>query len=104
MTSRNGFQKIPVPVEMVAIEQACEELTQCDCPQTVRRFLDRAEALRHFARNAKMGLELVNKAAEMKIRAERRMGQLLSEMNLHGGDRVSEAVTVHGQKTDIGEF
>ncbi len=87
--------------EMVAIEQACEELMQCDCPQTVRRFLDQAEALRHFARNAKMGLELVNKAAEMKIRAERRMGQLLSEMHLHGGDRVSE---MHHARTTLEEL
>ncbi len=48
-----------------------------------------------------MGLDIVNKAAEMKMRAERRMGQLLAEMNLHGGDRVSDS---HRERATLKEL
>jgi len=77
--------------QLAVLERACEELAHYACLETVKSFIDQAEAFRHYAQSAKKGLELVNKAAEVKIRAERRAGQLLAELHLHGGDRLSDS-------------
>ena len=39
-----------------------------------------AEAARHYAKAAKLGIEAQNHAAEIKIRAERKAGELLGEL------------------------
>jgi hypothetical protein len=46
---------------------------------------DQAEALRGLAKKQRRGLEAQNKAAVLKIEAERRIGQLLAEMELDRG-------------------
>ena len=84
--------------ELAVLDRAGQELAHCDCLETVKSFRDRAEAFHHFAQSAKKGLELVNKVAEIKIRAERRAGQLLADMDLRGGDRVSDS---HRQRVTL---
>lgn len=56
----------------------------------IKQIRDQAEAVRTFAHNAKLGLELQNQAAEIKLRAERKAGDLLRTMRLKGGDRRSK--------------
>lgn len=46
----------------------------------VKRIADRAEALRQYAKCIEAGLEAQNLCAEIKLRAERRMGQELSKL------------------------
>ena len=46
----------------------------------VNRFYDIAEAARTYARAAKLGLEAANHAAEVKLRAERKAGELLTTL------------------------
>ena len=48
---------------------------------------NKCEAAKYLARAAAVGLETQNAAAELKIRAERKLGQFLSELNLRGGSR-----------------
>lgn len=57
----------------------------------VKRILDVAEAARVYARAAKMGLEAANYAAEVKLRAERKAGEMLAQLEhgKQGGDRQS---------------
>jgi N6-adenosine-specific RNA methylase IME4 len=55
----------------------------------IKDFRDQAEAVRHYAKSAALGLEMQNKAAEAKLVAERRAGEVLEEMRLRGGDRKS---------------
>ena len=56
---------------------------------------DKAEAVRTYVQNAKLGLDLQNQAAELKIRAERKAGRLLAKMKLRGGDRAkSQSATL----------
>lgn len=46
----------------------------------VKQILDIAEAARTYARAAKLGLEAQNHAAEIKLRAERKAGEMLREL------------------------
>jgi ParB family chromosome partitioning protein len=46
-----------------------------------------AEAARVYALQARYGVEMVNQAAEIKLRAERRCGELLQEMDKQHGAR-----------------
>jgi len=52
---------------------------------------DKAEALREYVHNVKEGLEKQNEYAELKIRAERRCGEILATEIQHGGDRKSKS-------------
>jgi hypothetical protein len=50
----------------------------------VRRIRNRAEALRMYYKQSKDGLAMQNRCAEIKIRAERRAGEILDEMKRTG--------------------
>ncbi len=56
----------------------------------IKNFRDQAEAVRHFVKTAALGLEMQNQAGEMKLVAERRAGEILKDLGLHGGDRKSD--------------
>jgi hypothetical protein len=71
------------------LENAFEVLTRTESLEEIKSVRDKAEAVRQYAHNAKASLALQNRAAELKLRAERRAGQLLRAMGLHGGDRKS---------------
>lgn len=53
----------------------------------IKHVMDLASAARTYARAAKLGLEAANHAAEIKLRAERKAGELLAELERSkGGD------------------
>ena len=68
-------------------------------PKEIR---DKAEAARQYAKSASLGLEIQNYAAEIKLRAERKAGQILLELKLHGGDRKSSSHDENLKIHDIG--
>lgn len=45
---------------------------------------DKAEVLRAYARSAKLGLDVANRATELRLRAERRAGAMLRELLAEG--------------------
>lgn len=49
-----------------------------------------ANAVRSMAKGPDSTLDVRNRAAELRIRAERKLGRLLSSLPLHGGDRKSD--------------
>ena len=55
----------------------------------LKTYRDEAEAIRQLLKNAAVGLEMQNKAAEVKLLAERQIGGILKRLHLHGGDRKS---------------
>jgi hypothetical protein len=68
----------------------------------VLQIRDAMEAVRTYIKAAQAGLEAQNLAAEIKLRAERKAGEMLAEMELHGGDRRSKSHDVTLNLADLG--
>jgi DNA modification methylase len=75
MASSNGLMKL---------SKATAYLAQCVKIEDAIDLRDKAKAVESFAKASKQGLEAQNYAAEIRIRAERRAGQLLKEMEAEG--------------------
>ncbi len=75
--------------EIGRFDDADKVLASAKTIEQVKSLRDTAEAARIYARAANLGLEMQNRAAEMRLRAERKAGQLLSEMALPKGGRPS---------------
>lgn len=97
MTSDADSNLIPFPQPEESIllshfDRVRRELEIASSIDEVKKIRDQAEALRQYARQQKLSLEMQNKCAEIKIRAERRAGKILSDMDKHppgpsSGDR-----------------
>ena len=72
---------------LVLLDKAKRELALMESVQDVKEIRDTAEAYRIRIKQAKAGLELQNKAAEIKLRAERRAGELLAQDERAKGSR-----------------
>jgi len=71
-------------VHLDAIGQAIQKAASVDEAKGIR---DKAEALRIYAKQSGQSLEVQNKCAEIKLRAERRAGVILAEMEKNKGAR-----------------
>src|SRR3954471_22700278 len=76
--------------ELAMIDQASRMLDEAKSLEEIKTIRDKAEAVRNYVKAAKLGLELQNCAAEVKLRAERKAGGLLRSLKLRGGDRKSK--------------
>ena len=61
----------------------------------------KAELARRYAQTARLGLDMQNLAAEVRVRAERSLGEMLIAAELRGGDRQSPA---HGKRMTLADF
>jgi hypothetical protein len=75
-------------ITLSAFEQA---LVEAKTIPEVKNLADQAELFRQYLRKQKAGREAVNAGAEMMLRAERRLGEMLKDAGFgeHGGDRKS---------------
>lgn len=64
-------------------EAAKVAIAKCARLDEVKDIRDRMEALKAYAKQAREGLEVQNNIAEVKIRAERRIGELSRELPTH---------------------
>jgi len=71
-------------VEFDRARLAIEAATSID---EVKEIRDQAEALRLYMRQSQQGLEMQNQCAEIKLRAERRAGEMLADGLQHQGGR-----------------
>lgn len=78
---------IPIPRELALLEQSKALLAECKTVDEVKSIRDKAEALRQYAKQQGECLEIQNAAAEIKIRAERRAGELIKVMPKSDGGR-----------------
>jgi hypothetical protein len=76
--------------ELAVLNQASRMLDEAKSLEEIKSIRDKAEAARNYVKAAKLGLELQNCAAEVKLRAERKAGGLLRSLKLRGGDRKSK--------------
>ena len=77
--------------ELAIFKEATHALAETTDLKEVKDIRDRAEACRTYAQSAALGLKIQNAAAELRLRAERRAGELLARLALRGGDRRSNA-------------
>ena len=86
--------------ELVRYEAACRAISEAANIDEVKEFRDQSEAMRAYARQAK-NKKLEVQAAEIRIRAERRIGELMAaqrdSVGLSAGGRPSEKT---GSQTD----
>lgn len=84
------------------LSEACEELDQAEEIPDIKGIRDKADAVRQYAQAANLGLDVQNKAAELKLLAERKAGRLLQSLKLRGGDRKSASYTKRMTLQDFG--
>ena len=82
------------------LSAATTALAEARTLDDVKRILDIAEAARTYARAAKLGLDAANYATEIKLRAERKAGDLLAQLERgngpgrgHTAEKMSQDVT-----------
>jgi len=72
---------------LARISEAMKALSAAKTLDDVLQIRDQAEALRVYVKAASDSLEAANAAAEIKLRAERKAGEMLAEKVKRGGDR-----------------
>ena len=90
-----------VSAELKALHAADRGIAENSDLKEVKAIRDRSEAARHYAQSIGLGLTIQNQAAEVKLRAERRAGQLLTGLIKCGGDRKSIA---HNENLKLSDF
>lgn len=76
---------------LIRFDAARVALAEARSVDEVKDVRDRAEALRLYMKQAGHGLEMQNDVAEIKLRAERRAGELLGEMEKRDGGDATRA-------------
>ena len=87
--------------ELTHFIKAKQELALATNIDEIKEIRDKAEALRFYCKQAGESLEMQNNCAEIKIRAERRAGELLPDTIKEGNPQLSDDMTVVKLK-DIG--
>lgn len=82
-------------------DNAKQAIAECRSIDEIKEIRDRAEALRQYAKQAKESLQVQNDIAEIKLRAERRAGEMLKEANIPKHNEKNELQDVTRLK-DIG--
>jgi len=77
-------------------------VAECHSVDEITLIRNKAEAYRYALKQAKESPEVIRKAEEIKLRAERRAGELLGETVNHGGDRKTESRSNDTTLNDIG--
>lgn len=70
---------------LVRLDRARLALIEAKSVDEVKDIRDQAEAIRLYLRAQGAGLEMQNDAAEIKLRAERKLGEMLGEMEKNKG-------------------
>lgn len=89
---------------LATIEQAARWLAEVKKLEDVLRFRDQVSAIEHYRKVSGRAIEACNEAAEIKVRAERRIGELLREMPKQqpGDYKRLHCATVQPSLADLG--
>lgn len=87
---------------LLALDQFDRALAEAETFDEVQTIRSKADVVRHLAKSAKMSLEVQNRAAEVKLRAERKAGVYLAQLKLRGGDRKSSCRQERLTLSDLG--
>jgi N6-adenosine-specific RNA methylase IME4 len=81
--------------ELIKTNAARRAVAEAKSVDELKNIRNQAEALRYAAIQAGLGLEIINDAAEIKLRAERRAGEMLAEMEKRHGARDGKTELQH---------
>ncbi|MDR5801176.1 hypothetical protein [Caballeronia sp. LZ001] len=84
-------------MQLVRYEQARNALAECQRIDEVKDIRDKAEAMAAYARQAK-DQDLIQMATEIKVRAERKAGEMLRQ-SADSGERAANGDNRHTTKT-----
>jgi N6-adenosine-specific RNA methylase IME4 len=76
--------------ELEIIAKARAAIERASSWQEIKTIRDQAEVMRQYAARQRMGLDVQNTGAEIKLRAERRLGEWLAERNPNKGGGAPE--------------
>lgn len=86
-----------IPQELAKLERIRVQLAECTSLSEVRQIRDIARAAEVYAKASHMSREMVNRAGEMKLLADRKAGELLKQLQKSQGGRPEK--TVRGVRT-----
>ena len=89
---------------LAKLSAATYALAEAKTLEDVKQIMDIAEAARTYARAAKLGLEAANHAAEVKLRAERKAGELLQQLERAPHDRGNQHVAASQSVTQPSQY
>lgn len=78
---------------LAKLTAATTALAEAKTLDDIKQIVDVAEMARNYAKAAKMGLEAQNYGAEIKLRAERKGGEMLQELERSSGGRPEKTQT-----------
>jgi len=84
------------------LDDTRRRLSEAQSLSEVKNLRDLAAAAKKFAKDANLGLQFQNEAAEIKLAAERKAGEMLAALHLRGGDRKSRKRIDAIQLADLG--
>jgi N6-adenosine-specific RNA methylase IME4 len=89
---------------LISIDDALRALAEARAPEQLIDLSNRAEALRRYAQRARLGLTAQNRCAEIRLRAERKLGEFLAGTPRNSGGRPKPVPLVNGFPTleDLG--
>jgi len=84
-------------------EKAKQAISICKDIDELKAIRDKAEALRAYAKQAGEGLIMQNNIADIKLRAERRIGEFSKELPIKQGSRTDLTSSHDGKKSILKE-
>ncbi|MEM9194320.1 MAG: DNA N-6-adenine-methyltransferase [Myxococcota bacterium] len=82
--ARGGLAVVDSSTGLLDIERARDFLAKCRNLDDVREIRDRAKAVEAYQRSRRASLEAQQDAAEIALRAERRLGEMCAEITVRG--------------------
>jgi N6-adenosine-specific RNA methylase IME4 len=88
---------------LITIDAALQALASASTPDELIKLANQAVALQVYARRARLGMVAQNRCAELRLRAERKLGELLTTTpRLHGRPRSVPARNSLPSLADLG--
>ena len=88
--------------ELSVLDNCATALAKAERLDELTDIRSRAEAIRIWAKSANQSLEVQNRAAALRLDAERKAGKLLLQLHLRGGNRKSKAHAAPLKLEDLG--
>src|ERR1700755_2335642 len=70
--------RVTVSQLLITVDDALRALAEARSPEQLIGLANTAESLRRYAQRARLGMAAQNRCAELRLRAERKLGQYLA--------------------------